>query len=227
MSNLDKAKNVASIALVILVLMYFFAPDKFNKHIVMPMYKRNKFKNKELGKKVTEFINLANSVTYKYKRLNCKEHKKNWLKMIDNLDMEKYADKICTFTKEDMKKEFIDIYTENTMFKENDLDNSSENDMPENILNAMFKENDLGNSSENDMTENMSDDMPNDIKKMYMKLHEIVIFVKMNFCKNDKFQIIKFKQYLKDLINAFCSNTGSEDMIMTNIHYALRPLSYL
>jgi len=35
--NLILAKNAASIALVILLLMYFFAPKQFTKHIVMRM----------------------------------------------------------------------------------------------------------------------------------------------------------------------------------------------
>jgi len=146
--------------------------------------------------------------------LLCKEYKKEWLDMVDQLDIDDEVDKICTMTKEDIFHDLAGNKFKPKMHHKQHYGPIVKEIIPSvesNVLETMIN----------------PDDMPSDVKNLHNQLFDIITYVKGKFCKDNKFQRKKFKQYLRDLINGFCSNTRFENILMTNVRYISRPLAYL
>jgi len=164
---------------------------------------------------------MANKVFYKYKGLSCK-NKKDLLAMINEIEADD-LDWVCAASRKNISDKLqARMFSADDDYDDDDYGDDDYGDGDDDY-------GDYDDDDEPTLPETMSNKqpMPKDVEKLYEKLYDIVSYVKGKFCKDNKIQLKKFKQYLKDLVREFCSNNRFENVLMTNVRYISRPLAYL
>lgn len=196
----DKVKTGVFILVVIMILMYIFAPSWYETYILMndPIYRFNyinsmRFKDIKLNKLLNEMSIIIKSSIEHFQYEFCK-------------NKDKLIEEIKKFTKTiEMDRMTMDE------------------------LNMLCKKNAIKNSDYQLFMKNIRLDRDPVLMKLFEKLFEIYYYASVKYlCKNEKFDIKMLEEYLIAMVEDICSNNSNIHQLMhVNSEFMIRkPLSY-